>query len=108
MSILRETSGQPVYNAVVWQRRHSTPQCERLVEQGLASEIRDRTGLVIDVYFSPSKLPWLFERPPGLRQHAIRGERYFGTVDSRLVYRMTSRQLLATDVSNASRTMLDN
>jgi glycerol kinase len=102
------TSGQPVYNAIVWQCRRSTPQCERLVEQGLASEIRARTGLVIDAYFSATKLQWLFEHIPGLRRRATRGELCFGTVDSWLVFQMTRGKLHITDASNAARTMLYN
>jgi glycerol kinase len=101
-------SGQPVYNAIVWQCRRSTPQCARLVEQGLASEVRARTGLVIDAYFSATKLQWLFEHIPGLRQRATEGELCFGTVDSWLVYQMTRGQLHVTDSSNAARTMLYN
>jgi glycerol kinase len=101
-------SGQPVYNAIVWQCRRSTPQCERLIAQGLASEVRARTGLVIDAYFSATKLQWLFEHIPDLRQRATRGELCFGTVDSWLVYRMTRGQLHITDASNAARTMLYN
>jgi glycerol kinase len=101
-------SGQPVYNAIGWQCRRSTPQCERLVEQGLASEVRTRTGLVIDAYFSATKLQWLFEHIPGLRRRATRGELCFGTVDSWLAYRMTHGRLHVTDVSNAARTMLYN
>jgi glycerol kinase len=101
-------SGRPVYNAIVWQCRRSTPQCERLVLQGLASEVRTRTGLVIDAYFSATKLQWLFEHIPGLRQRATRGEICFGTVDSWLVYQMTRGQLHITDASNAARTMLYN
>ena len=102
------SSGLPVYNAIVWQCRRSTPQCERLMVQGLASEVRSRTGLMIDAYFSATKLQWLFEHIPGLRQRAARGEICFGTVDSWLVYQMTRGQLHITDASNAARTMLYN
>ncbi len=101
-------SGRPVYNAIVWQCRRSTPQCERLVARGLAPEVRARTGLVIDAYFSATKLQWLFEHVPGLRQRANKGELCFGTVDSWLVYQMTRGRLHITDVSNAARTMLYN
>jgi glycerol kinase len=101
-------SGRPVYNAIVWQCRRSTPQCERLVARGLAPEVRARTGLVIDAYFSATKLQWLFEHIPGLRQQANRGELCFGTVDSWLVYQMTRGRLHITDASNAARTMLYN
>jgi glycerol kinase len=101
-------SGRPVYNAIVWQCRRSTPQCERLLARGLSPEVRARTGLVIDAYFSATKLQWLFEQVPGLRQRAARGELCFGTVDSWLVYRMTGGRLHITDASNAARTMLYN
>jgi glycerol kinase len=102
------SSGRPIYNAIVWQCRRSTPQCERLMALGLAPEVRARTGLVIDAYFSATKLQWLFEHLPGLRQRAARGELCFGTVDSWLIYQMTHGQLHITDASNAARTMLYN
>ncbi len=101
-------SGQPVYNAIVWQCRRSAPLCERLQKQGFAAEVRARTGLVIDAYFSATKLQWLFEHVPGLRERAIRGELCFGTVDSWLVYQMTRGRRHITDVSNAARTMFYN
>src|SRR5919109_2755827 len=101
-------SGRPVYNAIVWQCRRSAPQCEGLVEQGLAEEVRTRTGLIIDAYFSATKLQWLFEHIPGLRQRAAMGELCFGTVDSWLVFHMTGGQLHITDASNAARTMIYN
>jgi glycerol kinase len=101
-------SGRPVYNAIVWQCRRSAPQCERLVAQGLTADIRARTGLVIDAYFSATKLQWLFDHVPGLRQRANSGELCFGTVDSWLVYQMTRGRLHITDASNAARTMLYN
>jgi len=101
-------SGRPVSNAIVWQCRRSTPQCERLIERGLAPEVRARTGLVIDAYFSATKLQWLFEHIPGLYQRAAKGELCFGTVDSWLVFQMTGGQLHITDASNAARTMLYN
>ncbi len=102
------TSGQPVCNAIVWQCRRSAPLCERLREQGLAAEVRARTGLVIDAYFSATKLQWLFEHHPELRQRAANGDLCFGTVDSWLVYQLTGGQLHITDPSNAARTMLFN
>ena len=101
-------SARPVYNAIVWQCRRSTPQCERLMAQGLGPEVRARTGLVIDAYFSATKLQWLFEQVPDLQQRATRGELCFGTVDSWLVYQMTGGRLHITDASNAARTMLYN
>jgi glycerol kinase len=101
-------SGQPVYNAIGWQCRRSVPWCAKLQQQGLASEIRARTGLVIDAYFSATKLLWLFEHIPGLHARATRGELCFGTVDSWLLYQMTHGRLHSTDPSNAARTMLYN
>jgi glycerol kinase len=101
-------SGRPVYNAIVWQCRRSMPQCERLIAQGLSPEVRARTGLMIDAYFSATKLQWILEQVPGLRQRASRGELCFGTVDSWLVYQMTHGRLHITDASNAARTMLYN
>lgn len=102
------TSGQPVCNAIVWQCRRSAPLCERLYQQGLAAEVHARTGLVIDAYFSATKLQWLFEHQPELRQRAANGELCFGTVDSWLVYQLTGGQLHITDPSNAARTLLFN
>jgi glycerol kinase len=102
------TSGLPVANAIVWQCRRSVPWCEKLQQQGLATEIRERTGLVIDAYFSATKLLWLFEHIPGLHARASRGELCFGTVDSWLIYQMTHGRLHITDPSNAARTMLYN
>jgi glycerol kinase len=101
-------SGQPVYNAIVWQCRRSVPRCEKLQQQGLATDIRARTGLVIDAYFSATKLLWLFEHIPGLQARATRGELCFGTIDSWLLYQMTHGRLHITDPSNAARTMLYN
>ncbi|MEW5817868.1 MAG: glycerol kinase GlpK [Spirochaetota bacterium] len=109
----RETSvlweketGKPVYNAIVWQCRRTTDICKRLKEAGLEREVKERTGLVLDPYFSGSKVVWLFENIPGLRQRAAAGDILFGTVDSWLVYNLTGRHV--TDPSNASRTLLYN
>lgn len=101
-------SGEPVCNAIVWQCRRSAPLCRMLQEQGLTSEVQARTGLVIDAYFSATKLQWLFKHRPELYRRAARGELCFGTVDSWLVYQMTRGQLHITDASNAARTMLYN
>jgi glycerol kinase len=106
--VWERASGQPVSNAIVWQCRRSAPLCERLRQRGLAAEVRARTGLVIDAYFSATKLQWLFEHRPELRQRAVNGELCFGTVDSWLVYQLTRGQLHITDPSNAARTMLYN
>ncbi|QHE83412.1 glycerol kinase GlpK [Hydrogenophaga sp. BPS33] len=99
-------TGRPVHNAIVWQDRRSEPLCARLREQGLAQTIRAKTGLVIDAYFSATKLRWLLDEVPGVREAAERGELAFGTVDSWLIWQLTGGRVHATDVSNASRTML--
>jgi len=108
-TILWERStGHPVHNAIVWQCRRTAPNCERLKASGWDSEIRKRTGLVLDPYFSGTKLQWLLETIPGLRDRAEKGELAFGTVDSWLVWRLSGGRLHITDASNASRTLLFN
>ena len=99
-------TGQPLHNAIVWQDRRTEPLCARLRTAGLAPLVREHTGLVIDPYFSGTKLAWLLEHIPGARARAERGELAFGTVDTWLVWQLTQGQVHATDVSNASRTML--
>ena len=99
-------TGRPVHNAIVWQDRRSEPLCAQLREQGLAETIRERTGLVVDAYFSATKLRWLLDEVPGARAAAERGELAFGTVDSWLIWQLTGGRVHASDVSNASRTML--
>ncbi|WP_137891960.1 glycerol kinase GlpK [Ramlibacter sp. 2FC] len=101
-------SGQPLHHAIVWQDRRAEPTCARLREQGLADLVQSRTGLLIDAYFSGTKLRWLLDHVPGARAQAERGELAFGTVDSWLVWQLTRGRVHATDVSNASRTMLFN
>jgi glycerol kinase len=101
-------TGQPVGNAIVWQDRRTAGYCQSLMEQGHGDLIQQKTGLVIDAYFSGSKLRWLLDNHPGARQRAERGELAFGTVDSWLLWQLTRRQLHITDVTNASRTMLFN
>ena len=103
----RET-GEPLYNAIVWQCRRTAPMCDRLRSEGWANPIRLKTGLVVDAYFSGTKVAWLLENVAGLRQKAERGEVLFGTVDCYLIWRLSSGRLHVTDVSNASRTMLFN
>jgi glycerol kinase len=99
---------EPVHNAIVWQDRRTADMIEALRADGLESEVQARTGLVLDAYFSASKLAWLLEHVDGLRARAERGEVAFGTVDSWLAARLTAGELHITDVSNASRTMLFN
>ena len=103
-----KATGRPVCNAVAWQCRRTAPLCQRLKAEGLEAEVREKTGLVIDAYFSATKIAWLLKNVPGLAGRAARGEILFGTVDSWLIYRLTGGKVHATDVSNASRTMLFN
>ncbi len=101
-------TGKPVYNAIVWQDRRTAPICNRLRDQGLEESIRQKTGLLIDAYFSASKIIWILENVKDARQKARAGELAFGTVDSWLIWKLTSGKLHATDATNASRTMLFN
>ncbi|WP_295887351.1 glycerol kinase GlpK [uncultured Thiohalocapsa sp.] len=101
-------SGEPVGRAIVWQDRRTARYCDELKARGLESMIQARTGLVIDPYFSGTKLKWMLDNTPGLRQRAERGEVCFGTIDSWLVYRLTGCRVHITDYSNASRTLLYN
>ncbi len=99
-------NGRPVYNAIVWQDRRTADFCDRLKEEGRAEVFRDRTGLVLDAYFSGTKVRWILDHVEGARERAEKGELAFGTIDSWLVWRMTGGRLHITDVSNASRTLL--
>ncbi|HOJ99180.1 MAG TPA: glycerol kinase GlpK [Termitinemataceae bacterium] len=99
-------TGKPVYNAIVWQCRRSADICRELKALGHEERIREKTGLILDPYFSATKLMWLFEEVPHLKERAERGEILFGTVDSWLLYKLTGKHL--TDYTNASRTMLFN
>jgi len=99
-------TGQPLHHAIVWQDRRSEPLCAQLRAAGLAQTVAERTGLVIDAYFSATKIRWILDHVPGARAAAERGELAFGTVDTWLVWRLTGGRLHVTDVSNASRTML--
>jgi glycerol kinase len=101
-------TGKPVHNAIVWQCRRSAGLCDALKAGGWEAHVRERTGLVIDAYFSGTKIQWLLENVPGLRARAERGEVCFGTVDSWLVFKLSGGKAWVTDYSNASRTMLYN
>ncbi|PVE07326.1 glycerol kinase GlpK [Limnohabitans sp. Rim28] len=101
-------TGQPIHNAIVWQDRRTEPACAALREQGLADTIQAKTGLLVDAYFSGTKLQWLLDHVPNARAQAERGELLFGTVDSWLMWQLSGGAVHATDVSNASRTMLFN
>ena len=101
-------TGRPVYNAIVWQCRRTAPYCDKLVAKGLTETIRYKTGLVIDPYFSGTKIRWILENVPGARQQADNGELLFGTVETWLIWKLTGGRVHVTDYSNASRTMLFN
>jgi len=101
-------TGKPIHHAIVWQDRRSEGICAALREAGAEGQIRQRTGLIIDAYFSGTKIQWLLENVPGARQQAESGELAFGTVDSWLIWKLTGGRLHVTDVTNASRTMLFN
>jgi len=101
-------TGRPVHNAIVWQDRRTTDRCERLKRDGAEPLVRERTGLVLDPYFSATKIAWMLDSIPGLRLHAERGELAFGTVDTWLAWKLSGGRLHVTDVSNASRTLLYN
>ena len=100
------TTGKPVYNAIVWQCRRTAAFCDRLAAEGVGAYIRDKTGLLIDAYFSGTKIRWILENVPGARERAERGELIFGTVDSWLVWNLTGGREHISDYSNCSRTML--
>ena len=106
--IWNRKTGQPIHHAIVWQDRRAEPTCVQLRAQGHEAVIQQKTGLLIDAYFSGTKLKWLLDNVPGARASAERGELAFGTIDSWLMWQLTGGTLHATDVSNASRTMLFN
>jgi len=106
--VWERASGRPVGRAIVWQDRRTARYCDELKSRGLEDMIRSKTGLVIDPYFSATKVKWILDNSPGLRQRAERGEICFGTIDSWLVYRLTGGRVHITDYTNASRTMLYN
>jgi glycerol kinase len=103
-----KTTGVPVYNAIVWQDRRTAEYCDELKAQGKAEQIREKTGLIIDSYFSATKVKWVLDNVPGARQKAEAGELICGTVDTWLIWNFTRGELHVTDVTNASRTMLFN
>lgn len=99
-------SGEPVYNAIVWQDRRTAPYCATLKQDGLTPGIQEKTGLLLDPYFSATKFAWMLENVPGTRRRAQRGDLLFGTVDSLLIWHLTGGRSHLTDATNASRTML--
>jgi glycerol kinase len=106
--VWERATGRPVYNAIVWQDRRTADYCDQLKKEGIAEIIREKTGLIVDAYFSATKVKWILDHVAGARDKAIRGELAFGTVDSWLVWQLSQGKLHITDVSNASRTMLYN
>ena len=103
-----KNTGEPIHHAIVWQCRRTSEYCDSLKEKGLVDKIRSKTGLVIDAYFSGTKVRWLLENVPGAREKAERGELLFGTVETWLIWKLTKGKVHVTDYSNASRTMLFN
>ncbi len=106
--VWEKATAKPVFNAIVWQSRLTVPICEELTAKGFDKEIRARTGLVTDAYFSGTKVKWILDNVPGARDKADRGELLFGNIDTFLIWRLTKGRVHATDPSNASRTLLYN
>ena len=106
--VWEKDTGKPIYNAIVWQCRRTADLCDTLKEEGWADYIQSTTGLVIDAYFSATKISWILDHVPGARERAEKGELLFGTVDSWLVWNLTGGKVHVTDYTNASRTMLYN
>ena len=103
-----KATGEPVHHAIVWQCRRTSEYCDELRARGLTARFREKTGLVLDAYFSATKLHWLLENVPGVRERATKGELLFGTVETWLIWKLTGGRAHVTDYSNASRTMLFN
>ena len=101
-------TGKPLYNAIVWQDRRTSTYCNQLKEQGYADTIREKTGLIVDAYFSATKIKWILDNVEGAREKAEKGEVCFGTVDSWLIWKLSSGKEHLTDITNASRTMIYN
>ena len=101
-------TGEPVYHAIVWQCRRTSAYCDELKARGLTEKFREKTGLVIDAYFSATKLKWILDNVPGARQKAEAGQLLFGTVETWLIWKLTCGKIHVTDYSNASRTMMFN
>jgi glycerol kinase len=106
--VWERASGQPIHPAIVWQDRRTAAQCQKLKEDGLESEVRAKTGLLLDPYFSGTKLAWILDNVPDARDRAEKGELCFGTIDTWLLWNLTGGALHMTDVTNASRTLLMN
>jgi glycerol kinase len=106
--VIWDAAGKPLHSAVVWQCKRSVQVCEQLKQQGLSETIQEKTGLVIDPYFSATKLIWLFQNNNTIREAIKNGNAFFGTIDTWLLYKLTNGKAYATDYTNASRTMFFN
>ena len=106
--IWEKATGKPVYNAIVWQCRRSSDICDKLKAEGLEDYVKQNTGLLLDPYFSGTKIKWILDNVPGVREQANRGELLFGTIDTWLVWKLTEGKVHVTDPTNASRTLLFN
>ena len=106
--VWNKKTGMPIYNAIVWQDRRTAEYCDTLKAQGKAEMIQAKTGLVIDAYFSGTKIKWILDNTPGARELAAKGDLCFGTIDTWLVWKLTNGKVHVTDATNASRTMLFN
>ena len=103
-----KTTGKPIYNAIVWQCRRTSDICDVLKEEGFDQIIKEKTGLIIDAYFSATKIKWILDHVEGAREKALKGQLFFGTIDTWLIWNLTKGKVHVTDYSNASRTMLFN
>lgn len=101
-------TGKPIYNALVWQCRRSTDICQQLKDRGLEGKIKDKTGLILDPYFSGPKVKWIFDNVEGAKERAVKGDLLFGTIDTWLIWKLTGGKVHVTDYTNASRTLLFN
>ena len=101
-------TGKPIYHAIVWQSKQTSDIAERLIKDGYKDLIHEKTGLVVDSYFSATKIKWILDHVPGAREKAANGDLLFGTIDTWLLWNLTGGRVHATDVTNASRTMLFN
>jgi len=106
--VWNKQTGKPIYNAIVWQCKRTSDYCETLKEKGFDKVIKEKTGLIVDAYFSATKVKWILDHVEGAREEAEKGNLIFGTVDSWLLYNLTGKKVHATDYTNASRTMLFN
>ena len=103
-----KNTGEPIYNAIVWQCRRTSQYCDKLKEKGLTEKFREKTGLIVDAYFSGTKLKWILDNVEGAREKAENGDLLFGTVETWLIWKLTKGKVHVTDYSNASRTLLFN